>query len=1008
MTPVPTRCASTEPWLITPADETAAAALAADAGLSPVVARILHSRGITTPHAVREFLLPDLDRSWNDPETLPGMGPCADAVAAAVRQGRRIVVFGDFDVDGLTAAAIAARGLAAMGADVTPFVPHRFREGYGLTPASVERVLALAPELVITVDCGISSAVEVEMLTSGGAQVVVTDHHEPADLVPEGVPVCDPKLGSEGFRELAGAGVALKLVAAVGGRLGCPDVWRTLTDLAALGTVADVVPLLDENRAIVSAGLALASRDTRPCLRALCEVASVDCTDLGADRVSYALAPRLNAAGRVSDPAEALNLLMTDDPERATEIAHDLERYNRIRQSAEAELLEAALVQAKERWQEGARLLLLEGEGWHEGVRGIVATRLAARYGVPVMVFSVEGGEARGSGRSIGTVDLHRALASASRMLMRFGGHAAAVGATLPAERLGDLAAAMSDALAVETAEAYRTTETVDAEIALAEATRELAADISALAPFGEGNRQPLLGCRGVFLNGRKRVGEGADHLKFEAFDGVTSIPAIAFRCRDVERLAGHDGPTDIAFCLETDRWRGRERVQLVARVLVARDPAPGADALVDELFADADRVLARGAYEHVEEAESFHTKLAGVTFEGRQEVVARLETGALLRVQRQPDNEHDPNAIALYDPVGDQVGFFNRGLAAALAPVIDRGASFRVTVSEVTGTEKESRGVNVLVERADLEAEAGADKEARLERRADLSALPPESLEPVLVRALIGDRGLHDAQRVSLTHLAAGESCLTVMATGRGKSLIFHLHAARIALTRGDASVFVYPLRALVADQSFHLDESFGGLGLRAMVLTGETAAGRRDEVFEELAAGSCDVVMTTPEFLERHVSRFAASGRVRFLVVDEAHHVGLARSGRRPAYARLGPVLEALGEPTVCALTATAGEEMAAAIRSTLRIEHVVTDPTTRTNLRVDDQRGTADKVGPISSLAAHGGKTIVYVNSREQSVRIAQRLRDLTPALLHRVAFYNGGLSRSARHAVETAFR
>ena len=409
-----------------------------------------------------------------------------------------------------------------------------------------------------------------------------------------------------------------------------------------------------------------------------------------------------------------------------------------------------------------------------------------------------------------------------------------------------------------------------------------------------------------------------------------------------------------------------------------------------------------------MEEAESFHTKLAGVTFEGRQEAVARLEPGALLRLERQPANEHDHNAIALFDAVGEQVGFFNRRLAAALAPVIDGGAAFEVTVTDVTGAGEETRGVNVLVERGDLSEGTPADEEARLARRAELAALPPADLDDVLVRALIGERALHDAQRASLEHLAAGRSCLTVMATGRGKSLIFHLHAARIALVRGEASVFVYPLRALVADQSFHLDEVFDALGLSAAVLTGETSATGRDEAFGDLASGRCDVVMTTPEFLERHAARFAESGRVRFVVVDEAHHVGMARAGRRPAYARLGPGLDALGGPTVCAVTATAGDEVARAICETLRIEHLVTDPTRRANLRVDDRRGVADKASPVAALAARGDKTIVYVNSREQSVRIAQRLRALTPALLHRVAFYNGGMSRSARRAVEQAFR
>ena len=245
-------------------------------------------------------------------------------------------------------------------------------------------------------------------------------------------------------------------------------------------------------------------------------------------------------------------------------------------------------------------------------------------------------------------------------------------------------------------------------------------------------------------------------------------------------------------------------------------------------------------------------------------------------------------------------------------------------------------------------------------------------------------------------------------MATGRGKSLIFQLHAARIALKRGQASVFVYPLRALVADQAFHLEDVFDAIGLSVRLITGETAPGARDELFAQLADGRVDALMTTPEFLDRHAALFAASGRVGFVVIDEAHHVGLARASHRPAYARLGEALERLGGPVVCAVTATASDEVAATIRLTLGIESVVLDPSRRDNLRVSDRRGLADKPGYLATIASSGDKLIVYVNSRDQSVAIAQKIRESSPALAQRTAFYNGGMARAARHAVERAFR
>jgi len=1001
-------------WRLAAADPDLVRAVALRSGVSAVVARILVARGVVEPDEVRRFLSPDLARDWRSPESIPGMTDAADAVAAAVRARRRILVFGDFDVDGLTAAAVATRGLRALGAEVFAMVPHRVKDGYGLTPSTVRRVLESRPDLVVTVDCGVSSSEEVTMLLDAGVHVVVTDHHEPGEGVPVGVPVADPKLAAdgEGFAGLAGAGVALKLVAAVGARLGDPDAWLELTDLVALGTIADIVPLLDENRALVAHGLARIVSRPRPCLAALAQVAGVTDGLVTADKVAFGMSPRINAAGRMGDAAEALDLLLTDDPVRASALAHALDDHNRARQAVEAELFETASAAAAARFQPGSRALVLSGEGWHEGVKGIVASRLVASFGVPVLMFTIGDGVARGSGRSVGAVDLHAAVTSLADMLTRFGGHAAAVGVTLPAADLPRFEERLLAALASEPAESFVPDVPLDGEVELADVDVELVSELAALEPFGSGNARPLLAARSVFMNGRQKVGRESDHLRFTAYDGVASIPAIAFRAPDIQAMSAHDSAVDLAFHVEADEWRGVRRVQLLVRDFSVREEVPDApaSALVEDLFADAARILARGEYEGIADAESFHTKLAGVTFDGRQEVVARLEPDAHLRVERQPDNEHDSNAIALFDAVGDLIGYLNRRLAAALAPAIDGGADYDVTVTEVTGRGEVdgSLGVNILVVRHG--PEAGDDEEtaaAAAQRRAELAALAPEELDAALVEHFIGARDLHDAQRVSLRHLAAGRNCLTVMATGRGKSLIFHLHAAREAL-RGRASVFVYPLRALVADQSFHLSEAFASIGLTVRLLTGETAPGARDEAFEALAAGVLDVVLTTPEFLDRHVARFAAGGRVGFVVVDEAHHVGLSRANRRPAYSRLGQALETLGSPTVLAVTATASDEVASAVITTLRIGEVVLDPTVRDNLRLADERGRSDKSAYLARLAQRGEKVIVYVNSREQSVKVAQSIRASAPALRYRTAFYNGGMARAARHAVETALR
>jgi len=1005
-----TKCAPTE-WAVSEPDEGVVRELAASLGLSTVVAGILVSRGLSTAESAHAFLAPSLTRDWPDTTRIPGMLAAAERVARAVQDGERIVIFGDFDLDGISAAAVALRGLTALGGSVQATVPHRFREGYGLTPVALERLLGLSPQLVVTVDTGISSAAEVATLRAHGCDVVVTDHHEPGDLVPRDIPVANPKLADGDVIELAGAGVALALVRAVGEVLGRPEQWRDLADLATLGTVADIVPLVGANRALVAEGLEHMRRDPRPGVAALAAVAGVETSTITAERIAFGLAPRLNAAGRMADPAVALELLTTDDAERATELARTLDEHNRLRQAVESDLTELALAEAERVYREGDRMLVVAGEGWHEGVRGIVASRLVSHYGIPVIVLCLEDGEAQGSGRSVDGVDLYAAVSSVNDMLIRFGGHAAAVGVTLASDRVPEFSSALGAWMRKLPASAFVQTVPVDAEVPLEALTRELAAELARLEPFGFANPRPLLGTRGVFLNGRRAVGKSNEHLRFTAYDGVAALPGIMFRCPVIAEVTAAEAAVDIAYELEVDTWQGKERLQLLARdIRVHTNPAnaPAAD-LVDELFAHADEILARGDYAGIGEADAFHTKLAGVTFEGRQETIARLVTDTPLRLERQPENEFDVNACALFDPFGEQVGFFNRRLAMALAPYVDAGVEYDIVVADVTGgAAGESLGVNVLVTRHDAAVAEDASILAAGARRNELAVLSPGDLDRELIRHFIGERPVHAAQREALANLSDGRNTLVVMATGRGKSLIFHVHAARDALVRGTASVFVYPLRALVADQAFHLQESFAEIGLRVRTVTGETAGGVRDEVFSGVAEGLIDVVLTTPEFLDHHVARFAETRRIGFVVIDEAHHIGSTRVANRPAYSRLGRVLEVLGHPLVLAATATCDEPTAGAIVSVLGTDVLVLDPTVRSNLLLVDRRSCADKAAYVASLAASGEKVVVYVNSRETTVQLARQLRTRVPDLLHAVAFYNGGMTRESRHAVEHAFR
>lgn len=1006
-------------WEVLPGDVQAERTLASQLGVSSLVARVLVARGKCDVDEAARFLSPSLERDWADPLDIPGMGEAADRVERALRDGERIAVFGDFDVDGMSATCLLILALRRMGGQVYPYIPYRFGEGYGLSKEALARVReGCDPSLIITVDNGIAAGKEVEWLISEGIDVVITDHHEPGDLVPQGVPVTDPKLVEDCYsRELAGAGVALKLVCELGRRLGMPNLWRKYTEVATLGTVSDMMLLEGENRALVADGIERMRRTDRPGIVSLAASANVDLSTITADELPFTLVPRLNAAGRMGTTDVAFDLLLTDDPAEAAILAGRLEQTNADRRETESLLTSAALAKVEASY-DGGRVVVVGGEGWHEGVKGIVASRIVNRYRVPAILFSISDGIARGSGRSVGSVDLFHAVEQCQDLLIRFGGHAGAVGVTCEAKNLDAFRERLDAVMRELPAEQFESRGEVAALVDLSELTCESIESLEVLQPFGQGNKKPLFGARGVCMRNRARVGAVGNHLRFTATDGVSSAAAIMFRAPQIERAADCEEAVDLVFEAVNETWQGRTKPKLMVRDIVYRAPEQGSVAsqqnssLADELFSRADEVLSRDEYAGIGDSQGFNTKVVGVTFEGRQSVVATLSVGEELTVARDTRNPADPNAMAILTGAGAQVGYLRRQISAVLAPIVDKGGvRYSACVSEVTGgTDGHSLGVNVRVSRIEVAHEEAAAQEQLRTVRAELSGLGYDQLTDELRRQMIGDHPFLPAQREALATLAQGRSALAVMATGRGKSLIFHVHAAREALLKGKTSVFVYPLRALVSDQAFHLGESFGKLGMTVRVLTGETPLGQRDETFAALAEGDADVLLTTPEFLAIHADRFAESGRVGFVVVDEAHHAGTAKGGGRSAYLSMPEVLQALGNPCALAVSATAADGVAREVCQLLSIDErdVIVDRSVRENLSVEDCRELRDREAALISVVAQGHKTVVYVNSREQSVSLARMLRNAIPELASRIAFYNAGLTRKDRARVEAAFR
>jgi single-stranded-DNA-specific exonuclease len=540
-----------------------ARALSEVLGLSEPVAITLVRRGYRTPEAARAFL--DADESY-PPSAFPSMEGIAEVVSGAVRDGKRITVHGDFDVDGVCATAILVGALRELGGECDWLIPDRIADGYGLNAANIEQLAARGTQLLITVDCGITAVEEVALARSLGIEVVVTDHHQPGPELPD-CPILHPSVDGYPFESLCGTAVAWKLACAVRGAGEARDILDL--DLVALATVADVVPLVGENRSLVKRGLAEVRRARRPGVRALLEAAKCEPTQLDEGDLAFRLAPRINAAGRLYRADAGVELFLTEDESRAAEIAVELSRANSERRAAEREVdtaAEAALRGLSDELREASGLVVA-GEGWHPGVIGIVASRLVERHHRPVVVISLDGeGGGRGSGRSIPGFDLLAGLEACAEHLNGFGGHRAAAGLELPAENVDAFRVAFAaHAASMLGPEDLQRTELVDAMVGGASLGLDLAEEIQRLAPFGMGNPGVRLMVPAARVRDVRTMGEGK-HARFSLHSGAHRALGVAFGRPSLG--VEEDDSVDAAVRLEVNRWNGSVEPRLVLREL--------------------------------------------------------------------------------------------------------------------------------------------------------------------------------------------------------------------------------------------------------------------------------------------------------------------------------------------------------------------------------------------------------------------------------------------------------
>jgi len=554
-------------WKTAEYDAVQASSLSAALGVPAVVGALMAQRGLADSEAAELFLRPRLSKV-SDPFELPAMQPAVDRIWAALERKERIAVFGDYDADGITSTALLVRVLRRMGGEVTPFLPHRMDDGYGLSTDTLQKCLGLhQPSLVVTVDCGTSSVEAVRAAHAAGVDVVVTDHHEPGGEIAPAVATVNPKLGGHPrVAMLAGVGVAFKLCHALvkrardaGHAAGGLDLRRYM-DLVAVGTIADIVPLREENRILARYGLDQLNRTDFIGLRALMDVAGLK-GPADAYHVGFVIAPRLNAMGRLGDAETSLKLLLSEDAAEAGALALELDHANRERQQVEADIhdeIAAQLAGVFDPLRDYG--LVLASEKWHPGVIGIVASRVASRFNRPTVLIALDGEGGRGSARSIEGFNLVENLKACGDLLVRCGGHVMAAGLQIEASKVQDFKARFNDiARAALGGADLIPVQRVDGWVGLQECTGELLAVLDTMQPFGFGNPRPVLAAKSVRATDVRTVGDGK-HLKLRLVLGATEVDAIGF---GMGSRKVPDEPLDVAFQLQRNSYMGRDRIQL-------------------------------------------------------------------------------------------------------------------------------------------------------------------------------------------------------------------------------------------------------------------------------------------------------------------------------------------------------------------------------------------------------------------------------------------------------------
>lgn len=561
-------------WLLKEFDKDCVISISKELHISPLTAIILYNRGIRDKDAILDFLNGDFS-SLHDPYLLRDMDKAVERINIAREKGEKVTIYGDYDVDGITSIAILYKHLTHLGLEVDYYVPDRIQEGYGVNILALDKIKAGGTGLIITVDTGITAVEETEYAKKLGMDLIITDHHECKESIPDAYAAIDPKRKdcTYPFKNLAGVGVAFKLIQALDSSSDLKSLMDMYADLICLGTVADISPLIDENRILVKEGLKRFDTTENVGLRALIDVSTNNSKAITTSTIGYIIAPRINASGRLGCASRSVEMFLTDDKEKAYELANDLCKENTIRQQTEQMMFAEALEYIESHPEiKDDNVLVIPHENWHHGIVGIVSSKITEKFYKPSILFAINGDEAKGSGRSVSGYNLFEALENSSELLLKFGGHELAAGLTVKTENIDKFREKINGYISKEmSGDAMNPTVSIDAIIKVAYINLDTVDDINKLQPFGVDNPTPVFGVKNIKIHRISTMSEGK-HLRMTLFKDSKYIDAVGFGMGEYFNHLKEGDFVDVAFGIDINDYKGFQNVQLILKDIKLTD----------------------------------------------------------------------------------------------------------------------------------------------------------------------------------------------------------------------------------------------------------------------------------------------------------------------------------------------------------------------------------------------------------------------------------------------------